>query len=287
MPTNLNLWRRTTRLLWQWWATTEISYLNRWDTVLVETEQLTCNICLRPSRNEGACFTCRFNLQSQLIELPELQYEAGMYLTPGRSGSGSPSTERSIGINVNALDFSMATELIAILHGWEQIIRAERKLTPPALVLKERTRDLEVEATCQFHITHLDWIIHQDWAKDFAGEVKELHSKGMAAAKRFKEQPRRIPCPTDDCKKFVVIDVENLEKGVTCHGCKNSWSVIRLIALAMSNPNRRFYLDIEAIALWLGITQRAVYKIIKGNSIPQKGKLFDLAAIIKMRDKTN
>jgi hypothetical protein len=253
----------------------------------VETEQLTCNICLRPSRNDGACFTCRFNLQSQLIELPELQYEAGMYLTPGRSGSGSPSTERSIGINVSALDFSMATELIAILHGWEQIIRAERKLTPPALVVKERTRDLEVEATCQFHITHLDWIVHQDWAKDFAGEVKELHSKGMAAAKRFKEQPRRIPCPTDDCRKFVVIDVENLDKGVTCHGCKNSWSVIRLIALAMSNPNRRFYLDIEAIALWLGITQRAVYKIIKGNPIPQKGKLFDLAAIIKMRDKTN
>jgi len=253
----------------------------------VETEQLTCNICLRPSRNEGACFTCRFNLQSQLIELPALQVKAGEYLVPGRSGSGSPSTERSIGINVSALDFSMATELIAILHGWEQIIRTERQLTPPALMVKQSTTAKEVEATCQFHIAHLDWIVNQDWAKDFASEVKELHSKGMAAAKQFKEQPRRIPCPTDDCKKFVVIDVENLEKGVTCHGCKNSWSVIRLIALAMSNPNRRFYLDIEAIALWLGITQRAVYKIIKGNQIPQKGKLFDLAAIIKMRDKTN
>ena len=253
----------------------------------METEQLTCNICLRPSRNEGACFTCRFNLQSQLIELPILQVKASEYLTPGRSGSGSPSTERSIGINVNALDFSMATELLAILHGWEQIIRAERQLTPPALVVKESTTAKEVEATCQFHIAHLDWTTNQDWAKDFANEVKELHSKGLAAAQQFKEQPRRIPCPTDDCRKFVVIDVENLEKGVTCHGCKNSWSVIRLIALAMSNPNRRFYLDIEAIALWLGITQRAVYKIIKGNQIPQKGKLFDLAAIIKMRDKTN
>lgn len=253
----------------------------------METEQLTCNICLRPSRNEGACFTCRLNLQSQLIELPALQVKAGEYLVPGRSGSGSPSTERSIGINVSALDFSMATELIAILHGWEQIIRTERQLTPPALIVKQSTTTKEVEATCQFHIAHLDWIVNQDWAKDFANEVKELHSKGMAAAKQFKEQPRRIPCPTDDCRKFVVIDVENLEKGVTCHGCKNSWSVIRLIALAMSNPNRRFYLDIEAIALWLGITQRAVYKIIKGNAIPQKGKLFDLAAIIKMRDKTN
>lgn len=253
----------------------------------METENLTCNICQRPSRNEGACLTCRLNLQSHLIELPALQVKAGQYLTPGRSGSGSPSTERSIGINVSALDFSMATELIAILHGWEQIIRAERKLTPPALMLKERTTDLEVQATCNFHLAHLEWTLGQDWVKDFASEVKELHSKGMAAAKQFKEQPRRIPCPTDDCRKFIIIDADDLKKDVRCHGCKNSWSVIRLIALAMSNPNRRFYLDIEAIALWLGITPRAVYKIIKGNSIPQKGKLFDLSAIIKMRDKTN
>ena len=253
----------------------------------METDNLTCNICQKPSKNEGACFTCRFNLQTQLIELPELQTKASEHLMPSRGGSGSPSTERSIGINVSALDFSMATELLAILHGWEQIIRAERKLTPPALLDREPTTTKEVAATCNFHIAHLDWIVNQDWAKDFADEVKELHSKGMAASKQFKEQPRRIPCPTDECKKFVVIDVENLSSGVTCHGCKTSWTVIRLIALAMSNPNRRFYLDIEAIALWLGITQRAVYKIIKGNEIPQKGKLFDLGAILKIRDKTN
>jgi predicted DNA-binding transcriptional regulator AlpA len=251
----------------------------------MEIEQLICNICSKPSRNEGACVTCRFNLRTNLTELPALQVKAGEYLEPGRSSSGSPTTERSIGINVSALDFSMATELLAIFHGWEQIIRADRRLTPPALLLKEPTIEKEVKATCDFHLAHLDWIVKQDWVKDFSGEVKELHSKGLAAAKEFREQPRRIPCPSDDCFKFVVIDAQNLDKGVTCHGCKNSWSVIRLIALAMSNPNRRFYLDIEAIALWLGITQRAVYKIIKANKIPQKQKLFDLSAIIEARTK--
>ena len=251
---------------------------------------MTCNICHKPSKNEGACWNCRLKLQSHLIELPELQSAASEFIAPSRTGSGAVSTERSIGVNVSALDFSMATELLAILHGWEQIIRAERKLTPPALVAKERTTDLEVEATCKFHITHLDWIIHQDWAKDFAGEVAELHAKGMAAAKRFTEQPRRIPCPTDDCKKFVVIDVVKVKENgladeVTCFGCRQSWSLIRLVTLAMSNPSRKFFLDVEAIALWLGIKPRQVYSIIKENGIQkQSGNLYSLGDIINARN---
>jgi hypothetical protein len=199
---------------------------------------------------------------------------------PARSGNGSVSAERSIGINVAALDYSMAKETLDILHGWESIIRESRQLTPPALVKAESTTEAEVEATCKFHLAHLDWSLQQDWAKDFASEVGEIHAKGMAATKQFIEQPRRIPCPTDECRKFVVIDAENLMDDVSCFGCKQSWSVLRLIALAMSNPNKKFYLDVEAIALWLGITQRQVYKIIRANKIERKGSLYDLATIL-------
>lgn len=199
---------------------------------------------------------------------------------PARSGNGSVSAERSIGINVAALDYSMAKETLAILHGWESIIREGRSLTPPALVKAENTTEAEVEETCKFHLAHLEWSLQQDWAKDFADEVKEIHAKGMAATKQFIEQPRRIPCPTDECRKFVVIDAENLMDDVSCFGCKQSWTVLRLVALAMSNPNKKFYLDVEAIALWLGITQRQVYKIIRANKIEHKGSLYDLAGIL-------
>jgi hypothetical protein len=199
---------------------------------------------------------------------------------PARSGNGSVSAERSIGINVAALDYSMAKETLDILHGWESMIREARQLTPPALVKAESTTEAEVEATCRFHLAHLDWSLQQDWAKDFAAEVGEIHAKGMAATKQFIEQPRRIPCPTDECRKFVVIDAENLMDDVSCFGCKQSWSVLRLVALAMSNPNKKFYLDVEAIALWLGITQRQVYKIIRANKIEHKGSLYDLAGIL-------
>ena len=219
-------------------------------------------------------------VKTQLDAIPTLQQEASEHLDPARTGSGGASVERSIGINVNALDFSMAKETLAILHGWESIIREGRSLTPPALVKAEATTEAEVEATCRFHLAHLEWSANQDWFDDFASEVAEIHAKGMAAAKRFVEQPRRIPCPTDECGKFIVIDAENLMDDVTCFGCKQSWTVLRLVALAMSNPNRKFYLDVEAIALWLGITQRQVYKIIRANKIEHKGSLYDLAGIL-------
>lgn len=247
---------------------------------------MTCQVCSRTTEREGACRICFMKVKSSLTELPDLHFESQMFITPGRSGSGKASAERSIGVNVAALDFSMATDLLRTLHSWEVIIRTDRRLTPPALVAKEPTIDAEVQATVDFHCTHLDWSLTQDWAVEFAGEVYGLHAKGRSAAKRFTEQARRIPCPTDDCKRFVVIDVENLMDDVTCFSCKQSWTVLRLIALAMSNPNRKFYLDVEAIAAWMGTTERTVYNLIKANKVERRGSLYDLSAIIKARNST-
>lgn len=244
---------------------------------------MQCNVC--KSEIETECRSCFGRLRAILRELPQLQFEAGFYLEPSRTGSGAVTAERSIGINVNALDFSMATDLLAILHSWESLIRRERQLTPPALVTRESSTDLEVQATCEFHIAHLSWTLQQSWALDFAGEVWGLHARGRAAAKKFKEQARRIPCPTDDCKRFVVIDVEQLSQDVSCFGCKQSWSVLRLVALAMSNPNRRFFLDVEAISAWLQMTQREVYRLVKKFDIEKRGSTYDLQAIMKARQQ--
>lgn len=249
---------------------------------------MKCTICDKPSKVEGVCYKCQFRISGHLMAIPDLQATASDYLRPGRSGNGSVSAERSIGINVSALDFSMATELLAILHGWEILIREGRHLTPPALVKKLATTELEVRATCQFHLSHLDWTLKQEWAKDFASEVGELYAKGIAVCKQFVEQPRRIPCPTDDCKRMVVVDAHRLaEYGLTeeiaCFGCKQSWSIIRLITLAINNPEKKFYLDVEAISLWLNLKPRQVYNIIKTSQVERRGNLYSLADIIKAR----
>ena len=227
-------------------------------------------------------------LQSQLIEIPELHASSAEFIAPGRSGSGSASQERSIGVNVSALDYSAAVDLLAILHEWEAMVRTERNLTPPALLNRAPTLEAEVKATCDFHLAHLDYIVGQDWAGDFAGEVAEMHAKGMSVCKRFVEQSRRIPCPTDNCGKFVAIDVVRVKENgladeVTCFGCKQSWSLIRLVTLAMANPSRKFFLDVEAISMWLGLKPRQVYSIVKDNDVERKGNLYNLGDVIKAR----
>ena len=249
---------------------------------------MNCTICDKPTKVEGVCYKCRSKVIGHLSELPNLQMEASAYLAPGRGGNGTVSAERSIGINVSALDFSMATELLAILHGWEILIRQDRQLTPPAFVKRQATTQGEVKATCQFHLSHLEWTLEQAWAKDFADEVGALYVKGIAACKQFVEQPRRIPCPTDDCSKMVVIDAHRIheygiEEEVTCFGCKQSWTILRLVSLALTNPAKKFYLDIEAIAVMLQITDRQVRNIIKSADIPRKGNLYSLADVIKAR----
>ncbi len=234
--------------------------------------------------NEGRLSKSQYrSLRSNLTELPELQSGAASFVTPGRSGSGTVSTERSIGFNVNALDYSMANELLGVMHKYEAIIRRGRSLTPPALLKREATVEKEVAATVSFHLAHLEWTVQQDWVEEFAGLIKELHSKGMACNKKFIEQPRRIPCPTDECRSHIVIDIENLLAGVTCHKCRTSWTLYRLLGLAMNNPNRTFWLDVDAICLWMNISKIDLNKIVKDHNIPVKNGLYDISAIAKAR----
>jgi hypothetical protein len=222
-------------------------------------------------------------LKSMLTELPELQSGAASFVSPGRSGSGAPSTERSIGFNVNALDYSMGKEILGVMHKYEALIRRARTLTPPALLKREATVELEVAATVSFHLAHLEWTVQQDWVEEFAGSIKELHNKGMAINKNFIEKPRRIPCPTDECRSHIAIDIDNLLAGVRCHKCRTSWTLYRLLALAMANPNRTFWLDIDAICLWMNLSKVELNKIVREHNVPMKNGLYDISAIAKAR----
>ena len=247
---------------------------------------MECQLCQRHAKDDKyLCRRCEETLRDQLSDIPTLQQEAKGFLVPGRTGSGSRNSERSIGFNVAAMDYSTAVDTLPMLHKYEAMIRRARNLTPPALLKREPSIEAEVAATAQFHITHLGWTLQQDWIGDFAREVKVIHSKGLSVTKTFIEKPRRIPCPTDGCKAHVVIDMENLLADVNCLKCKTSWTLYRLIQLAMDNPNRRFWLDIEAICLWLNMTKREVLKAVDTHGVPKRNGLYDLASIVKVRNR--
>jgi hypothetical protein len=231
------------------------------------------------------CRKCTSTLSANLSEIPQLQQEAKGFLVPGRTGSGSPTSERSIGFNVSAMDYSMATDILPMLHRYEALIRRGRKLTPPALLQRQPSIEEEVAATIKFHLSHLDWSLQQDWVGDFWAEVKEIHSKGLSVTKKFIEKPRRIPCPTEGCKAHVVIDIEKILSEISCLKCRTQWTLYRLIQLAMANPDRRFWLDEDAICLWLNLSKRDLNKIVRTHKIPMRNGLYDIAKISQVRNE--
>jgi hypothetical protein len=247
---------------------------------------MECQICQHHAKDEQyLCRRCENTLRENLSDIPTMQQEAKGFLVPGRTGSGSPTSERSIGFNVSAMDYSMAVDILPVLHRYEALIRRGRNLTPPALLKREPSIEAEVAATAQFHITHLGWTLQQDWVGEFAREVKVIHSKGLSVTKSFIETTRRIPCPTEECKNKVAIDIDNILSDVFCLKCKGSWTLYRLLQLAMNNPDKRFYLDLEAICLWLNITKREALKIIDTHSVPKRNGLYDLSSIVKARNE--
>ena len=247
---------------------------------------MECQLCQHDARDEKyLCRRCESILKDNISDIPTLQSEAKGFLVPGRTGSGSPTSERSIGFNVAAMDYSMAVDILPMFHKYEALIRRGRNLTPPALLQRQPSTEAEVAATAQFHVTHLGWTLQQDWVGEFAREVKEIHAKGLAVTKSFVEKTRRIPCPTDGCKGRVAIDIEQILGEVNCLKCKGSWTLYRLLQLAMNNPDRRFWLDLEAICLWLNITKREAMKVIDNHKVPKRNGLYDLSTIVRIRNE--
>ena len=247
---------------------------------------MECQLCQHDARHERyLCRRCESTLRDQLTDIPTLQQEAKGFLVPSRTGSGSRNSERSLGFNVAAMDYSTAVETLPLLHRYEAWIRRARNLTPPALLDRQPSTEAEVAATTEFHLTHMDWTLQQDWVGDFARDIKVIHAKGLSVTKAFIETTRRIPCPTDGCKNKVAIDIENILADVFCLKCKGSWTLYQVLLLAMNNPNKRFWLDIEAICLWLNVTKREILKVVDTHDIPKRNGLYDLSAIVKVRNE--
>ena len=255
-------------------------------TIAIDT-QFQCPLCNFWQQSQGLCNRCTGRIHSQLDDLLELWKAAHDELLPGKGGHGSSSGERTIGLNVAALSFIAGDDILGLLHEWEKEVRSERGLTPPAL-LKKLPLEQEIAAAIAFTQSHLKWMGAQEWIGDFARELRELHGSATAAARRFVEKVRRIPCPADNaeglpCGNPLIIRDEQILDLFTCHRCGSEWSSYRLIAVALADQSQEFWLDIEAIAAWIGITERGVRQIAQRHGIAKRGQLYDFKAILSVR----
>lgn len=250
-----------------------------------------CPICQRkrkPDTKWLVCDPCATRVRQRLADLPALHKEAHYCLQPQRGGHGTNSGEPTSGVNITALDFVAGQAILNLLHEWEKLIRAERQLAPPALIPKQPSIEAEVLATVTFHIRHLPWTLEQNWCDEYIREIAQLHSTGMAAARRFVDPTKRIPCPTtvgehETCNFPIPVKGNDLLEPVDCKRCKTQWTPARLIAVAMTTPGQEVWLDIEAISGWVGLSEKQVRRICKKLHIPKRGQLFDVVAFQKAR----
>lgn len=250
-----------------------------------------CPICQRTRRQDSTlivCEPCATKTRQRLADLPALHKEAHYCLQPQRGGHGTNSGEPTIGVNLAALDFVAGQAILHLCHEWEKLIRAERKLTPPALISKQPSIEAEVLATVTFHIRHLEWTLAQNWCDEYVREVAQVHATGMNAARRFVDPTKRIPCPTPmtsdtTCNFPIPVKGDDLLEPVQCKRCATQWTPARLIAVAMTTPGQEVWLDIEAISGWVGLSEKQVRRICKECDIPRRGQLFDVVAFQKSR----
>lgn len=246
-----------------------------------------CKNCNRGkcTESQNICTKCHIAFCEALTAIPLLAKEAGECLLPGNGGRGSSSGERTIGINVTALDYNMGSDILAVLWSWESMIRSERQLTPPALIPALPSAIEEIMATCTFHITHAEWSESQDWFSDLFNEVAELKAKGLIAARQTPERTSRLYCPAEredglPCGRSLRINPDDFATLIYCSGCKTEWTAIRLIAVKMADRSQKWWIDLEAASMYLSISERQLRRVVKTHNVARKGQLYDFHGLL-------
>ena len=246
-----------------------------------------CPMCHRESA--GFCERDQNRLHRSLGDLQELWEAAHDELLPGNGGRGSSSGELTIGLNVAALSWIAATDILGTLHAWEVLTRkAHPEMTPPAFIKKPELLATEIQDAVRFAQENLRWMGTQEWAGDFAAEINDLHQMGMAAARKFVEKVRRIDCPADTkeglpCGRTLKVRDDDLLGIVTCKGCGSDWTPLRLVKVSLAAPEGEIWLDTEAIAAWIGLSERRVRQIAAKHQVPRRGPLVELKSFNRAR----
>ena len=143
--------------------------------------------------NSKICDGCSRLTRVRLAEIPAMYVEAGAYLEPGRGGFGSSGSERTIGVNLAALGFRQAAEVLGVLQAWEIMICEESGVNRAS---KTGTTQERVEAVCTFLLKNAEWISRHDAAPEWVTEIASIYSQGAVATRKFTEKLTRIRCPT-------------------------------------------------------------------------------------------
>jgi hypothetical protein len=178
--------------------------------------------------NDVICEDCAKATRLRLAQIPVLYLEASAYLEPGRGGSGSSGSERTIGVNLAALGFRQGASVLSLLEEWERTVRVEHlgqvelegvereerpqvwnrttqkyedaKLTEQEWlnehpIVRRGSVGERIQGVCEFLLVHAKYLATHPAAGDFTAEVASIHGQGESATRRIAEKVTRIKCP--------------------------------------------------------------------------------------------
>lgn len=223
---------------------------------------MTCPICNQQTNTDTACNKCTTRITRWLHDILEYQALATNELQPTKGGDGR-STERSLGIRIDALDLICGLDVLPTLESWEAMFRSDWQWTPLGPITEQRAAGQPNQArayltgTIHFLTTNIDRIAQHPAIDDFHNETRDLHRQAQTAANQTSRSTWRINCPTDTdtgrCANNLRISGDELDGTTQCRQCHTTWDVRRLLLVALHDSETAIWLDPEACTRLLGV----------------------------------
>lgn len=223
-----------------------------------------CVICQHQT-DHMACPRCETKMRRQLADLPTFMELASANLIPGQGGDGR-STERSLGINIAALDTVAGFDAIAVLESWERIWREDYGLSPYGLATSILA-DTRASTTLRHIVGFLSAFLARSCKEhpaidEFAAELRSIHRQGQQAAGQTRRAAWTVTCPADaddgECGHVLLVSGDDFGGEVTCRSCRTTWPVERLLHVVASSKHAELWLDGQAAAMHLGVSERTL-----------------------------
>lgn len=253
---------------------------------------MNCTVCYNKC-DDPTCQRCVTRTKQYLTDIQRYRSEAE--LIPGRGGEGR-STERPLGVRINALDAIAAFEYVTVLESWEIDWRQHFGLTRYGEASASRNRGTQphhaMDGIIQFLMSWIDEAAqHHPAFPDFHHETMMLWRHAKQAANDIAPNAWRVTCPTDtdtgECGQTMTVSADDFNGSVYCRFCKTDWPVERLLRVVASSRMSELWLDPEAAAKYCGVTTRWLRELSRKKLIRKRRGQYEVHSIRNALETTS
>lgn len=198
------------------------------------------------------------------------------------AGSEVRTAEKTLGVNIEALDVIAGNDTLPLLESWEVTIRNTYGLTRYGMVTEDEARADMLHNRIAFLKAWLHVLIHRQFE-----QLPALHDSLVAEAVRLARiacvddhQGWRVECPNDVgaslCRHRVRVTRSDLQNDaeVVCRGCERVWTARRLVVVSAAANDVDVWVDADTLAHWYGVTKRTLRRWASEGLIERRGRLY-------------